>query len=195
MAADPMRSPGDVFELVFVCTANRARSPIAEHLVRQVSAGLPLRVSSAGILETAALPALANALRAARHLGVDLSEHRSRCVSIVDLVQADLVVGFEHEHVAAAVVDDGAAYERTFLLTEIVMLLRAVDARKESSVERARAAVADAHRLRVPQRGQRPLEIADPVGGNAARFLATAAAINDLVEELVQRLFSPPTRS
>lgn len=194
MAADPARSPEDVFELVFVCTANRARSPIAEHLVRHLGAGMPLRVSSAGVLEGDDMPALANALTAARRLGLDLSAHRSRCVSNVDLSQADLVVGFERKHLASAVVDGGAAYERTFLLTELVTLLRSVHADDERPVERARAAVADAHRLRTPQHGRTPAEIADPVGGDEATFRATAADIRDLAGELVKRLFAPSAR-
>jgi protein-tyrosine phosphatase len=190
-----VRSAADVFDLVFVCTANRARSPIAEHLVRQLSAGLPLRVSSAGVLESPAQPALANALSAAQHLGLDLSAHRSRCLGHVDLSRADLVVGFERQHVASAVVDGGAAYERAFLLTELVTLLRAVDPPEENSAERARAAVADAHRLRTPQVGVKLLEIADPVGRDAGTFRDTAAEISNLAAELVQRLFAPSSHT
>ena len=104
------------FEVVFICTGNRFRSAIAEALTARLTEGLPVEVSSAGTLDLGAVGVLPEALALAPELGVDLSAHRTRCVRDVDLREADLVLGFELTHLATAVVECGAARERTFTL-------------------------------------------------------------------------------
>ena len=42
------------FEVVFVCTGNRFRSPLAESLLRAATEGLPVRVRSLGMLRVRA---------------------------------------------------------------------------------------------------------------------------------------------
>src|SRR5439155_4834134 len=108
------------FDVVFVCTGNRFRSPLAEALLRAATGGQPVRVRSVGTLRLDAEPALPEAVESAQQLGLDISQHRSCCIEDVDLSSADLVVGFEANHVASAVVDAGADRKRTFLLPELV---------------------------------------------------------------------------
>ena len=50
------------FQIVFVCTGNRFRSPIAAAFVQKHGAGLPLDLRSLGTLDTGPAPPLAEAV-------------------------------------------------------------------------------------------------------------------------------------
>lgn len=115
-------SPADPpSRIVFVCTGNRFRSPIAQAAAARVTAGLPIVVTSCGLRAEAGRPPLPAATDAAERLGLDITHHRSR--GLTNLAESDLVVGFEFIGVAGAVIDGGALPERTFMLTEAVELL------------------------------------------------------------------------
>jgi protein-tyrosine-phosphatase len=85
--------------ILFVCTANRIRSPLAEHLLRRRLAKEPFtatwRVESAGTWADPDLPALSVARQAGAELGVDLSDHRSRRVEDLNLQRYDLILTME----------------------------------------------------------------------------------------------------
>lgn len=84
--------------ILFVCRANRIRSPLAAALwVRRASAAPdpPWHVASAGVWAKANLPALAEAVAAGAALGVDLTDHRSQSVDAVDLADFDLILTME----------------------------------------------------------------------------------------------------
>lgn len=182
----------DVFDVVVICSGNRFRSPIAQTVLQEASAGLPVRVGSAGTLDLQPGPALPQAITIGKSLGLDLSAHVSRRVAGSDLSEADLVIGFEPIHVATAVVDAGARRERTFLLTELMELLSGVGLPNDAKpVERARSAVREANeaRSRVPTGDWG--EIADPVGGPEAGFVATGRLVRQLTLALAASLFGP----
>jgi protein-tyrosine phosphatase len=182
--------PGDPFAVVFVCTANRARSPLAEVLFRHYTSGVETVVSSAGILDLGSLPALPESIEAARRLGVDLTAHRARTLHEVDLASADLVAGFELAHISAAVVDGNADARRTFLLGELITLVDAPRTTSDPSVgARAVVEIADSRRIRT--RPALAHEIADPFGRPARTMTRTALEIDRCVRELVLGLFGP----
>ena len=183
----------DVFDIVVICSGNRFRSPIAQAVLQEASTGLPVRVGSAGTLDLQPGPALPQAIAFGKPLGLDLSAHASRRVSGFDLSDADLVIGFESIHVATAVIDAGARRERTFLLTELVELLADVAPEDAGPVERARSIVGQANELRNRGPTSRRQEIADPVGGPEAGFVATGRLVRELTLSLAQSLFGPPS--
>ena len=113
----------DPFDIVFICTGNRFRSVIGEGLMKRLTEGLPVQTTSAGTLDLGPVAALPEALELAPSLDLDLTEHRARCVRNVDLSEADLVLGFEYQHLAAAVTEGAARRERTFTVPELVLLL------------------------------------------------------------------------
>ena len=82
--------------VLFVCTGNQFRSPIAAAHFRQllVSAGREDNwwVGSAGTWAIEGTPSPAEAIAAAARLGANLQEHRSRTVSRPLLTDSDLIV-------------------------------------------------------------------------------------------------------
>ena len=133
------------FSVTFVCTGNRARSPVAQELLRRLVTGRDVSVDSYGTLDLGPVAALPEADAAARRLGVELGGHRARALRPGVLGDVDLVVGFEPTHVATAVVDAGARRERCFTILELVELLEAVPPHGFGSPE---AVVAQAHARR-----------------------------------------------
>ena len=196
----PEGSPEELFDIVIVCTGNQFRSPIVEGLMRASTSRLPLRVTSVGTKELGAAPALPEAIHLASEFGVDLTAHRARSLRGIDLSEADLVIGFELEHVAGAVVEAGARYERTFTILELISLLN--DAPVTDHVhplDRARAAIESAHQRRPQDRSPLPPEaqIRDPLGGRPRAYRETADHLQTATRQLIDRLFgfvpfSPP---
>jgi low molecular weight protein-tyrosine phosphatase len=179
----------DEFELVVLCTGNRFRSPIAEAVLAERLRGLPVRVHSLGTLQLGAIPVLPEALALAEGFGLDLSAHRARCLVGEDLGSADLVVGFERDHVVKAVIEARALRERTFTLPELVAYLDEVgELVGDGTVDRARAVVQQAHELRTASGGQ-PAELADPIGGTPKGFRGSANEVRALSERLADALF------
>ena len=183
----------DAFEIVVICSGNRFRSPLVAACLREATAGLPVRVGSAGTLDLGALPAMEGAVAAARELELDLDDHVSRFVGRVPLHDADLVLGFERMHVTTAVVDGNAKRERTFTLPELVALLEEYEPPEASDpIERARLAIAQADRARGRNSTLQPPEIADPIGTSAKAQRRTAFKLTDLAGRLVTELFGRP---
>ena len=176
------------FDVAFVCTANRARSALAEALYRRYTLGFDTRAKSFGTIDVGGAPPLEHAVEAGRRLGVDVASHTAAALSPTTLAEADLVLGFEPHHVAAAVIDAAADPARTFLLREFVELLDAAGA--DGTVQYARAEVAAADERRPRPRGDSArFVIPDPAGRTSRVMLATASAIDELVRRLVLGLF------
>jgi protein-tyrosine-phosphatase len=86
--------------IVFVCTGNSCRSPLAEVLARRRYADLPLHFASAGTSAAAGEPASAGARAVAHELGLDLDAHRSAPLDASALAGADWVIGLTRTHAA-----------------------------------------------------------------------------------------------
>jgi protein-tyrosine phosphatase len=98
--------------LVFVCTGNTCRSPLAEALLKKRLAdrlgcgpddlpGRGYHVLSAGLAAAPGAPAADAAQEVARTYGADLAGHNSRPLSAELAAQADYLIGMTHSHVYA----------------------------------------------------------------------------------------------
>jgi protein-tyrosine-phosphatase/tRNA A37 threonylcarbamoyladenosine synthetase subunit TsaC/SUA5/YrdC len=96
--------------ILFVCTGNTCRSPLAEGLCKKLLAErlgctpdeLPARgfiVQSAGLAAILGAEPAHEAVDVARELGADLSRHRSQPLSADLLVQADYVIAMTRSHI------------------------------------------------------------------------------------------------
>ena len=88
--------------VLFVCTGNTCRSPMAECLFNEMcrrNGKTELRALSAGLCTADGLTASGGAVRAMASRGLSLAEHRSRMVSPSLLEEADIIMGVSRRHI------------------------------------------------------------------------------------------------
>jgi protein-tyrosine-phosphatase len=84
--------------VLFVCTGNTCRSPMAEALFNHRKGDMEWEARSAGVFAASGSPASANAIEALRELGIDLSGHRSQPLTGELVGQAKLIVAMTENH-------------------------------------------------------------------------------------------------
>ncbi len=88
--------------ILFVCTGNLCRSPMAAGLLRRRLAeeGLEARhtVTSAGVWAMDGQPASQNAITAMAERGIDISDHIARTITADHVAEADLILVMAQEH-------------------------------------------------------------------------------------------------
>ncbi len=105
--------------ILFVCTGNVCRSPMAEGLFRHATRGSgAYHVMSAGLGAMEGQPPSVHAVQALKELGIDISQIRSRMLSPELVNQADYIFGMTHSHIDTVNLLFPQAAEKTFLLRE-----------------------------------------------------------------------------
>src|SRR5213083_2485792 len=114
-----MASREPEYRVLFVCTGNTCRSPLAAGaLIRELGLEASrIHVSSAGTGAWEGQPASEYSILVAERDGVDLGSHRSRRVTPELLRASDLVLVMEPAHVIE-VTTLGADPQRTFVLSD-----------------------------------------------------------------------------
>ena len=104
--------------ILFVCTGNTCRSPLAEAMARSLAAarGLDIIVSSAGTSAGQDAPASDASILVGLERKLDLSTHRARTLTRAMVDEASLILGMAAHHVAAARALGGGG--KVFLLTD-----------------------------------------------------------------------------
>jgi protein-tyrosine-phosphatase len=119
--------------VLFVCTANRFRSPLAAAIFRKalteatdpevtriLQGSGAWNVGSAGTWAAPGQPVLARVALAAQTLGLDLSDHRSRCVSGTLLAEYDLILVMQASQKEALLSEFPLVEEHVYLLSHVV---------------------------------------------------------------------------
>ena len=109
--------------ILFVCSANQCRSPMAEvmfkKLVRDKGEEEHWRVESAGVWAFQGAPATENAMQVMVERELDLSQHLSQPVNPTMLSRFDVIVVMTLEHKRALLQQYPAITNRVFLLREL----------------------------------------------------------------------------
>jgi protein-tyrosine phosphatase len=158
---DSSPSGGETFRLLFVCTGNTCRSPMAEAIARRRAAELGwghVEVRSAGVGAFSGSPASGGALRAAERAGLDLSGHRATLLTADLAAEADLILTMSPSHLMR-VIDLGAG-DRAGLLTSYA------------------GGLDDASGVGIP----------DPIGGPDEEYVATFDVLDELIGRVLARL-------
>jgi protein-tyrosine phosphatase len=183
-----------VLSVLFVCTGNICRSPVAEALLqsRAGELGLPISVRSAGSWAQRGNPATSNAILAARELGLEIEGHRARPLADHLIREADLILALAREHRDEVLYLVSEAEPKTFTLKELAALLEAlppapVHADRDTAVTR----IAEADRLRAGAAGPAPRDpdVRDPIGSALFAYRDVAWDIQTAVDTLVLGLF------
>lgn len=185
-------------DVLVVCTANIARSPLAERLLQahadhRLGPGAVV-VHSAGVhARTGDLPA-DGSVQVADQWGLDLRDHRSRPVTPELAARADLVLTMSRRHRDKVTRLAPGLLERTYTLRELVRLLPDLPGGGEPGLvrEHLEAVLHRAHETRPLQAdGRRDDDVVDPWGGPYEGYVDLGNTLVDLTEPLVDVLFGP----
>ncbi len=114
----------EIKKVLFVCTGNVCRSPMAEGIFRKMleERGLAdvVEVDSAGTWALEGRPPTPLAVKAVADMGVDISGHRARTVTVDDLRDADLVLVMEEAHRQSLFYLAPEHLHKVYLLSEMV---------------------------------------------------------------------------
>ena len=146
--------------ILFVCTANQFRSPIAAACFSKKLASMHWEgdwiVQSAGTWTTPGAPALPVAIVAARKIGVSLGKHETKPITPELVSTQDLILVMEKGHKEALQNEFSIFSRRIFLLSEVV----------QNNIE----------------------EVADPVMSDTNSYIETANQINSMIERGFYRI-------
>ncbi|MEV7006426.1 hypothetical protein [Streptosporangium sp. NPDC051022] len=156
------------FHILFVCTGNLCRSPLAERLAAAALGRYPaFRVSSAGTRAEPGRQMAEHTRRVLVRLGGDPEGFVSRPLTTELVAAADLVLTATTGHRAESVAGHLPAAGRAFTVAEFGALARAVPPEAvvghDDPVRRARALLDEVRALRGLVRVERP-DIPDPYG-------------------------------
>lgn len=144
--------------LLFVCTGNTCRSPLAKVLTEAAlsAAGVyDWEVDSAGLAAYPGMAASAEASAVAREAGLDLTLHRAKLLSAELLKKAELVLVMTAGHKAALLAGATVCAGKIYTVKEYVAMAG---------------------------------DVADPFGGDLACYHQTAQELHSLVNILVKKL-------
>ncbi|WP_442602549.1 low molecular weight protein arginine phosphatase [Paenibacillus sp. KN14-4R] len=189
-----------MLRILFVCTGNTCRSPLAEGLMRKLArdAGMDVEVRSAGVYAANGGPISSNSAQILREKGASDAIRSSSVTS--DVVQwADLILTMTFSHKNALVQHYPDSVSKTYTLKEY-----AIGEGSASHIQQEREAliaelslkqalgheITEAEKERYYELEQLApgVDISDPFGGSLELYRKTAAEIEQEIQKLIKRL-------
>ncbi len=110
--------------VLFVCTGNMYRSPIAAEVFRsalaQIGKDMDWHIDSAGTWTVEGKPIPPQAAQIARALGVQVEGHKTRMLNRQMMEEYDLILVMEHGHLEALRAEFPFAQNKVRLLSEVL---------------------------------------------------------------------------
>lgn len=146
--------------ILFVCTGNTCRSPMAAALLRHRVAeqGLAWTVDSAGIYATVGQPMASHATDVLISRHVVVPNHESKPITDDLVAKADWILTMTHGHKSDVLAQFPEALGKTHTLMEFTSGMESAD------------------------------DISDPFGAAATVYESCAGALDDAMENLIKRL-------
>ena len=160
--ANYLNRPGIRPSILFVCTANMCRSPMAEglfkaHIKKNIANWQSWRVESVGTWTKEGRPAVANTVKVIAERGIDISDHKTRPITHLPLSRFRLILTMEAGHKEAIQIEFPDIASRTYMLSEMI---------------------------------DRKMNIKDPIGKPVEEFEKTAKVIEMILEKGFDRILS-----
>lgn len=193
--------------ILFVCTGNTCRSPMAEAILRH-HADDSLKVRSAGLFASAGSPASHQSMQVLKDNGIDI-DHRSQPLNEELVEWADLILTMTSQHKQAIISQFPAKMKHVFTLKEhvseqkesldkieqlydkigqarieLMELGNGVQDKRQAIYEQMEKWMKEAQKL---EQSVPSMDVSDPFGGSKEIYCQTYEELDELIQKLAKK--------
>ncbi|HHT51275.1 MAG TPA: low molecular weight protein arginine phosphatase [Eubacteriaceae bacterium] len=111
--------------ILFVCTGNTCRSPMAAGILKDLIEKSPpgdnsIEVKSAGLMVFEKGPAHPNAIKVTKDKGIDISDHTSQQLTLELMERADLILTMTQSHRDQIIIVEPKYKDKVYTLLEFI---------------------------------------------------------------------------